>query len=169
MNEFDWFIRCPVPRDQRPFYEYLKRKQSILLGWVTLNQFKYTRRFFVTFLLFFIIFFPITSWSISFSYYPFQTILVNLLLTLGGLALIYSYFFIAWFYAGRRLLEAKVWYEESGWYDGKIWIKPPTILKHERLLYHYQLVPLVKRLKKTLKIIFISIGLILLVLFFLFY
>lgn len=169
MNDFDWFIRCPVPRDQRPFYEYLKRKQSIVLGWVALNQIKYTRRFFVTFFILFGLLFPINSWTISFYYYPVQNLLINTLSSLIGLAILYSYFFIAWGYAGRRLVEAKVWYEESGWYDGRIWIKPPSILKHERLLYHYQLVPLLKRLENTLRIILLSITLVALTLFFLFY
>jgi hypothetical protein len=169
MNDFDWFIKCPVPREQRPFYEYIKRKESIILGWVALNQLKYARRFFITFFVFFILLFPITSWLIPLGYYPLQSILVNLFASLAGLGLLYTYFFIAWFYAGKRLVEAKVWYEESGWYDGRIWIKPPSILKHERLLYHYQLVPLVKRLKNTLRIIFISLILLALILFFLFY
>jgi hypothetical protein len=169
MNNFDWFIRCPVQREQRPFYEYLKRKESIILGWVALNQFKYARRFCVALLFFFIIFFPFSSWLIPFKYYPLQSVLGNLLASFIGLGLLYLYFFIAWFYAGKRLVEAKVWYEESGWYDGRIWIKPPSILKHERLLYHYQLVPLVKRLKNTLRIITLNIGLLALILFFLFY
>lgn len=51
----------------------------------------------------------------------------------------------------------KSFYEESGWYDGRIWIKPPSILRHERLLYHYQLVPLISRLRKTLQIILLGI------------
>lgn len=169
MNDFDWFTKCPVPREQRPFYEYIKRKESIILGWVSLNQSKYAKRFFVTFFTVFIIFFPITNWLLPFQYYPVQNLLMNLLNSFIGLAILYLYFFISWFYAGKRLVEAKVWYEESGWYDGRVWIKPPSILKHERLLYHYQLVPLVKRLKNTLRLIFLSIVLLLLLLFFLFY
>lgn len=169
MSEFEWFIRCPVSRDQRPFYEYLKRKESILLGWVALNQFKYTKRFFFTLITLFILFFPLTYLTISFSYYPVQCLLINLLLSLFGLAIFYSYFYVAWFYVKRRLLEAKVWYEESGWYDGKIWIKPPSILKHERLLCHYQIVPLVKRLQNTLQIIFLNIMVVVSTLFFLSY
>ena len=31
-------------------------------------------------------------------------------------------------------MEATVPYEESGWYDGQIWIKPPEILLQDRLI-----------------------------------
>lgn len=45
MNKMDWFVLCPVPKDQRPFYEYIKRKDSTFLGWVGLNETLYTTRF----------------------------------------------------------------------------------------------------------------------------
>lgn len=169
MSELDWFVRCPVPRDQRPFYEYLKLKQSVILGWVGLNETRYTKRFFVGFLVIFTLLFPILNSIISLFSYPLQAFLLNLLLSLISLSLLYTYFFVAWFYTGQRLLEAKVLYEESGWYDGRIWIKPPAILKHERLLYHYQLVPLINRIKNTLKLIFLCILVVTLFSFFLFY
>ena len=167
MNKIDWFVLCPVPRDQRPFYEYVKRKDSSILGWIGLNELNYTRQFFVTLILTFTINLPFTCWFISLSYYPLQTFLVNLFISLTFETLIYGYFFITWIYAGKRLVSAKVWYEESGWYDGHVWIKPPSILKHERLLYHYQLVPLIKRLAKTLQVL-ILLGVIVFSLIFLF-
>ena len=157
MNKMDWFVLCPVPRDQRPFYEYIKRKDSTILGWVGLNESNYTRRFFLSLLSIFSVTLPFTSWFISLSYYPSQAILVNLFVTLIFQSFIYGYFFITWLYAGKRLVAAKVWYEESGWYDGRIWIKPPSILRHERLLYHYQLVPLIARLIKTLQFLVLGI------------
>lgn len=157
MNKMDWFVLCPVPRDQRPFYEYIKRKDSSILGWVGLNEFNYTRRFFVTLTGIFTITLPFTCWFNSLLYYPLQTLLVNLFISLTFQTLLYSYFFITWIYAGKRLVAAKVWYEESGWYDGRVWIKPPSILRHERLLYHYQLVPLITRLAKTLQALILSV------------
>lgn len=157
MDKFDFFVLCPVPREQRPFYEYLRRKQSGLLGWVKLNEIGYTKRFFSSFFIIFTLNLPLINWFISFSYYPFQTIVTNLIISLAIQALIYFYFFLAWTYTGRRLFSAKVFYEESGWFDGRVWTKPPTILRHERLLYHYQLLPLVSRIGKTLKLIVLSI------------
>ena len=157
MNKMDWFVLCPVPKEQRPFYEYIKRKDSTFLGWVGLNEAGYRNRFFLMLTGIFMLILPITCWFISFNYYPLQTLLVNLLISLSFQSLVYGYFFVTWLYAGKRLVAAKVFYEESGWYDGRIWIKPPSILRHERLLYHYQLVPLIARLRKTLQIIILSI------------
>ena len=167
MNKMDWFVLCPVPRDQRPFYEYIKRKDSSILGWVGLNELNYTRRFFTTLVGIFAITLPFTCWFISLSYYPIQTLLINLLISLTFQTLLYGYFFVTWIYAGKRLVAAKVWYEESGWYDGRVWIKPPSILRHERLLYHYQLVPLITRLSKTLQLLLL-VGVIVFSLIFLF-
>ncbi len=157
MDKFDFFILCPVPREQRPFYEYLRRKQSGLLGWVKLNETAYTKRFFSSLLGIFLLTLPIVNWFIKFSYYPLQTIGISCIVSLIIQGLIYSYFFLAWTYTGRRLFSAKVFYEESGWFDGRVWTKPPTILRHERLLYHYQLLPLVSRIARTLRFIIISI------------
>lgn len=32
-----------------------------------------------------------------------------------------------WSYVGDRLLSAVVPYEETGWYDGQLWVKPPEV------------------------------------------
>lgn len=32
-----------------------------------------------------------------------------------------------WSYVGDRLLSAVVAYEETGWYDGQMWVKPPEV------------------------------------------
>ena len=157
MKKINWAILCPVPKEQRPFYEYIKRKQSIFLGFITTNETKYTTRFFTFLIGLYIMSLPLVLWAIPISYYPFQTLIFNLFFSFILEGILYLYFFFTWIYAGKRLVAAKVWYEESGWYDGKIWIKPPSVLKHERLLYHYQLMPLIARLTKTLQFIFLCI------------
>lgn len=41
-----------------------------------------------------------------------------------------------WSYVGDRLLSAVIPYEESGWYDGQMWVKPPEVsLFYTFLLY----------------------------------
>ncbi len=37
-----------------------------------------------------------------------------------------------------RLLSATVEYEETGWYDGQVWVKTPQMLMRDRLLGTYQ-------------------------------
>ena len=47
-------------------------------------------------------------------------------------------------------MEATVSYEESGWYDGQVWIKPPEILLQDRLVGTYEIYPGIMRLQLTL-------------------
>ncbi|GKU98866.1 hypothetical protein SLEP1_g11804 [Rubroshorea leprosula] len=55
-----------------------------------------------------------------------------------------------WSYVGDRLLSAVVPYEESGWYDGQMWVKPPEVLARDRLLGSYEVKPVIMLLKQTL-------------------
>jgi hypothetical protein len=43
-----------------------------------------------------------------------------------------------WSYIGGRLLSASVPYEETGWYDGQTFVKPPEVLARDRLLGTYE-------------------------------
>ena len=75
------------------------------------------------------------------------------------------YVLLNWFYVKDRLFNATVVYEESSWYDGKTWIKPPIILKQERLIAYYQIAPILIRLKKIIQFLILLIIINLLVLF----
>jgi hypothetical protein len=41
-----------------------------------------------------------------------------------------------WSYVGDRLLSAVVPYEETGWYDGQMWVKPPEVCIHACIEFH---------------------------------
>ncbi|OAY76775.1 Uncharacterized protein ycf36 [Ananas comosus] len=64
-------------------------------------------------------------------------------LRLGGL-------WLGWSYVGDRLLSAVIPYEETGWYDGQMWVKPPEVLARDRLLGSYKVKPVINMLKQTL-------------------
>jgi hypothetical protein len=49
-----------------------------------------------------------------------------------------------------RLMTATLEYEETGWYDGQYFVKPPEILARDRLLAAYEVRPAVTRLRTTL-------------------
>ncbi|OAY65239.1 Uncharacterized protein ycf36, partial [Ananas comosus] len=55
-----------------------------------------------------------------------------------------------WSYVGDRLLSAVIPYEETGWYDGQMWVKPPEVLARDRLLGSYKVKPVINMLKQTL-------------------
>ena len=46
--------------------------------------------------------------------------------------------YLGWSYVGDRLLSAAVPYEETGWYDGQLFVKPPEVLARDRLLGSYE-------------------------------
>ena len=58
--------------------------------------------------------------------------------------------YLGWAYVGDRLLSATVAYEETGWYDGMTFVKPPEILARDRLLGMYVVRPALAQLKTTL-------------------
>jgi hypothetical protein len=55
-----------------------------------------------------------------------------------------------WSHVRQRLDSAKIFYEESGWYDGQTWEKPEADLAKDRLLVTYEIKPVLNRLYKTL-------------------
>jgi hypothetical protein len=69
--------------------------------------------------------------------------------------------YLGWDYIYNRLKNATVSYEESGWYDGQIWIKTPEMLIQDRLVADYILIPILKRIKITLTllIVYFLVGL----------
>lgn len=50
-----------------------------------------------------------------------------------------------------RLMTATLEYEETGWYDGQIFVKPPEILARDRLVGTYEARPVLARLRTTLQ------------------
>ncbi|KAL5988160.1 hypothetical protein ACLOJK_035923 [Asimina triloba] len=58
--------------------------------------------------------------------------------TLFLVSLVVLRIYLGWSYVGDRLLSAVIPYEESGWYDGQMWVKPPEVK------------PVIKLLKQTL-------------------
>jgi len=65
-----------------------------------------------------------------------------------------------WSHVKQRLDSPKIFYEESGWYDGQTWEKPEADLAKDRLLVAYEIKPVMTRLQKTLLgiIVFLALG-----------
>nr|YP_010726480.1 hypothetical protein P4D33_pgp091 [Hypnea spinella]WDY84955.1 hypothetical protein [Hypnea spinella] len=141
---------CPVPFDQQPLNEYLALKKSCFFAWSILSLNKYINTVFSIFILSFICIIPIV-WilfynKISVFYILFYSVLnVNLIFILLFIRL-----YLGWSYIVKRLLSATVFYEESGWYDGQIWIKTADILTKDRLIGLYEINPYMKRIKYSL-------------------
>lgn len=139
---------CPVPYSQRPSNEYLSLKNSLSFGWT----FQITREFLnslmKSILLNYTVVYIIQSNvqrstnqinpKMIVELYLFTAVLSIVLLLQSYLACVYVY---------NRLMVSSVAYEESGWYDGQIWIKSKKALLQDRLIGMYELQPKIKRLK----------------------
>eukprot|EP00879_Flechtneria_rotunda_P001984 GHRR01002159.1.p2 GENE.GHRR01002159.1~~GHRR01002159.1.p2 ORF type:complete len:166 (+),score=64.15 GHRR01002159.1:755-1252(+) len=58
--------------------------------------------------------------------------------------------YLGWAYVGDRLRSAAVPYEETGWYDGQTFVKPPEVLTRDRLLASYEVRPVLAKARRTL-------------------
>jgi len=116
------FLLCPVPENQKPINEYIDLKENFLLNWTTFNQKNYFVKFFSFYLFWFSLVFLLTL-DLSFKH-----ILSNLLWSLGiSLSLqnlMVFFFFLRWKEMKKRFNQARLFYEESSWFDGQIWEKP---------------------------------------------
>ena len=51
---------------------------------------------------------------------------------------------------GAAAGKTTVPYEESGWYDGQLWVKPEEVSNRDRLIVDYQVLPVLRRIRRTI-------------------
>ncbi|WP_107671244.1 CGLD27 family protein [Cyanothece sp. BG0011] len=140
---------CPVPLEQQPVNEYEELKESWFFRWATLEKSLFWRKIAVVWGMGWLLTSPIAAASFS----PGQSVLRFILFSnLGAgfiLALILLQLFFGWHYVSDRLKKETIFYEESGWYDGQTWPKPPEMLTRDRLIVSYQINPILVRLTRT--------------------
>ena len=61
--------------------------------------------------------------------------------------------YLGWNHIFKRLNSERVEYEESGWYDGKVWIKPLVLKEKESLIASNEVKPILKNLIQILSLI----------------
>ena len=138
---------CPVPFEQQPLNEYFALKESKFFSWSIDENKKYFLMIIYISIVLFILFLPLVIYLVQFNQYFFKFIIVNSSIVSFILFLIFLRLYLGWSYVVKRLLSATVFYEESGWYDGQIWIKTAESLMQDRLIGLYELLPFIKRIK----------------------
>ncbi|KAJ3673048.1 hypothetical protein LUZ60_006422 [Juncus effusus] len=150
-KSWDPGLEIGVPYEQRPVNEYSALKDSSLYSWAELEPSNFFLRLgglcLVTFT---VLAGPISAASFSPAKDPLKFVLAAGIGTLLLVSLVVLRIYLGWSYVGDRLLSAVVPYEETGWYDGQMWVKPPEILARDRLLGSYEVKPVINRLKQTL-------------------
>lgn len=154
---------CPVPFDQRPLNEFYALKHSCFFAFFGFELRTYLYSMFIICSVLISLLTPLILVSIEFSWSKFITNEFFCLIFIVTALLTRLY--LGWSYVITRLFSATVTYEESGWYDGQIWIKTPEILTKERLIGTYYVLPLLHRIKLT----FVLLSILLFVYIFIIY
>ena len=146
--------RCPVPKEQQPTNEFIELSKSKIFSWP-----KSKKSFSLILLKFwmatFILFIIISSGSVYFETSILKYVLLSLLSSLSIPLLLSIRLYLGWNHIFKRLTSEKVEYEESGWYDGQIWIKPLNLKEKESLIASLEVKPILKNLVQVLSIILI--------------
>ena len=141
MNE----SKCPVPREQQPTNEFIELSKSRVFSWpktkksLILILAKFWVGSFVLFLL-------ISSGSVYFKTSLLKYILLSLFSSLSIPLLITIRLYLGWNHVFKRLTSERIEYEESGWYDGQVWIKPVVLKEKESLIASIEVKPILKNI-----------------------
>jgi len=147
---------CPVPKDQQPTNEFIELSKSKIFSWPKskkLLSIILIKFWIVTFILFLLI----SSGSIYFKTFLLKYILLSLLTSLSIPLLITIRLYLGWNHIFKRLNSEKVEYEESGWYDGQIWVKPLNLKQKESLIASVEVKPILKNLTQISSFILIIV------------
>ncbi|XAR69253.1 hypothetical protein NMG60_11000769 [Bertholletia excelsa] len=143
---------CPVPVNQQPVNEYQALSTSFPFSWAAADVIEYSSRLAVTGAAFALFVGLPVSWfgsSVPNSD-PLKPVLAAISSGLFVVTLAVLRMYLGWAYVGNRLLSATVEYEETGWYDGQVWVKTAEVLARDRLLGSFSVKPVLNRLKNTL-------------------
>ena len=141
MNE----SKCPVPLEQQPTNEFIELSKSVIFSWPK------TKKSLITVLFkfwigTFILFLVISSGSIYFKKSILKYILLSFFSSLSIPFLISLRLYLGWNHVFKRLNSESVEYEESGWYDGQVWLKPLVLKERESLIASNEVKPILKNL-----------------------
>ena len=148
MNE----SKCPVPKEQQPTNEFIELSKSKIFSWP-----KTKKSLILVLIKFwiggFILFMIISTGSIFFETSILKYILLSIFSSLSIPLLISIRLYLGWNHVFKRLTSEKVEYEESGWYDGQVWIKPLVLREKELLIASNEVKPILKNLIQVFSII----------------
>ena len=144
--------KCPVPLEQQPTNEFIELSKSNIFSWPKTKKsliIALIKIWFGTF----IVFLVISSGSIYFKTSLLKYILLSFFSSLSIPILISVRLYLGWNHVFKRLTSEKVEYEESGWFDGQVWIKPLVLKEKESLIASIEVKPILKNLIQIFSII----------------
>ena len=142
--------KCPVPLHQQPYNEYKTLRKSCFFSWPTLNLMNFVYKLLRTWLISSILAIPLLTDTLIESSKMEKFLVLDFILSSFILIILLIRLHLGWSYIIQRLLSATIIYEESGWYDGEVWIKPSNVLAQDRLIAIYEIRPFLNVINKTL-------------------
>jgi hypothetical protein len=150
---------CPVPVEQQPINEYQDVKESWFYGWGSRDMVGYLKPVIILWSVGWVVAGPMAAASFAPAKYPLP---FGLSAAMGALVLptlVLLQLYVGWAHVGGRLRQTTVPYEESGWYDGQLWVKPEEVSNRDRLIVDYQVQPVLQRIRRTLGAIALLLAL----------
>ena len=144
--------KCPVPKDQQPTNEFIELSKSKIFSWPKTKKslILVLTKFWISG---FILFLIISSGSIYFKTSLLKYFLLSFFSSLSIPILISIRLYLGWNHVFKRLSSERIEYEESGWYDGQVWIKPITLKEKESLIASSEVKPILKNIIQIFSII----------------
>jgi len=152
MNEY----KCPVPKEQQPTNEFIELSKSKIFSWPK------TKKSLILILIkfwvgAFVLFLVISSGSVYFKTSLLKYILLSFFSSLSIPLLISIKLYLGWNHVFKRLTSERVEYEESGWYDGQVWIKPLVLREKESLIATIEVKPILNNLIQIFSVILVLV------------
>ena len=144
--------KCPVPKEQQPTNEFLELSNSQVFGLAKTNK-KFSIILVSIWFLAFLIFLVISTGSAYFNTYILKYIFLSFFGSLSVPLLITIRLLLGWNHIYKRLTSEIIEYEESGWYDGQIWIKPIELKEKESLIASIEVKPILKNITQVTSVI----------------
>ena len=143
---------CPVPKDQQPTNEFIELSKSKIFS-LPKSKKSFSLILLKFWVVTFVIFVAISSGSVYFEDSTLKYILLSFFSSLSLPFLFSIRLYLGWNHIFKRLTSEKVEYEESGWYDGQIWIKPINLKEKESLIALLEVKPILKNLIQIISLI----------------
>lgn len=145
--------RCPVPPEQLPINQYQDMDESWFYRLGKCTRWSYYKPLFVLWCVSWVVAGPVAASS----YAPAKALIPFVIwATIGALVgplLVLLQIYVGWSHVGQRLRLQELPYEESGWYDGQVWVKPEEVLNRDRLILTYEVQPVLHRVRNTVGIL----------------
>ena len=144
--------KCPVPKEQQPTNEFLELSNSKIFSLAKTKK-NFSIILIFIWLIAFLIFLVISSGSTFFKTYILKYIFLSFFGSLSVPLLITIRLLLGWIHIYKRLTSEIIEYEESGWYDGQIWIKPIELKEKESLIASIEVKPILKNISQVTSVI----------------